>query len=221
MSADLWRSFIHPITAYFRRRRFAKFLQAEPGFLERKILDVGGSLHFWQKVGVNVADHDITLLNISLDGHTEDLHGQTTPSSIILYDGDTIPWPEKYFDWVLSNSVIEHVPPNQRSKFSSEIQRVGKNFIVQTPSYWFPVEPHFVMLFLHWFPRQIGRKIARFSLWTLLGRHSGTEAETYFEEIHLLTLEEFRALFPTATVVTEKVAFFPKSYTLVGRQEQV
>lgn len=218
MPQDHWRSFIHPITAHFRRKRMARFLQLEPAFLEKKILDVGGSLHFWQKIGVNVKDHDITILNISVDGHSEDVSGETASSLITLYDGETIPWPENHFDWVLSNSVIEHVDPAKRRRFSSEIRRVGINFIVQTPSYWFPVEPHFVLPFLHWLPRKMGRKAARFGPWAILGKRSKGEVETYFKEINLLKLEEFRALFPGADLITERVAFFPKSYTLVGHK---
>lgn len=217
---NLWLSFFHPISARFRKRRFARILRREPELLTKRILDVGGSIHFWQKVGVDLDRHDITILNIALDGQSTDVHGEVIASSITIYDGSTIPWPDSHFEWVISNSVIEHVPPSRRGRFSSEIQRVGLNYLIQTPAYAFPVEPHFVMPFLHWLPRRLGRRVARFGLWGMLRRRSHAEVNAYFDEVNLLTLKEFRSLFPRAELITERFAGVPKSYTLIGHRER-
>ena len=215
----IWLSFFHPISSRFRKRRFAKILRREPELLAKRILDVGGSVHFWQKVGVDLDRHDITILNIAADAQSTNLHGEVIESFITLYDGSTIPWPDSHFEWVISNSVIEHVPPSQRDRFSSEIQRVGMNYLVQTPAYIFPVEPHFVMPFLHWLPKRFGRRVARFGLWGLLSRKNQAATDAYFDEVNLLKLEEFRSLFPRAELITERFAGVPKSYTLIGRRE--
>jgi hypothetical protein len=180
---------------------------------------VGGSIHFWQKVGVDLSRHDITILNIAADGASTDVRGANIPSSIVIYDGSTIPWPDGHFDWVISNSVIEHVPPADRERFSAEIRRVGRNYLVQTPAYAFPIEPHFVMPFLHWLPRRIGRRLAGLGLWALLGRASRVQIDAYFDQVNLLTLKEFRLLFPEANLVTERVLGVPKSYSLVATRE--
>lgn len=164
MPRNLWRSFIHPVMAYFRRKRFARLLRLEPELLSGRILDLGGSVHFWEKVGIDPAKHDITLLNVAADGQSTNTKGEDVAARIILYDGVTIPWPEGYFDWVLCNSVIEYVQPQQRQRFCSEIHRVGRRLVVQTPAFAFPIEPHFVMPFLHWLPRSVGRRMARFGL---------------------------------------------------------
>jgi hypothetical protein len=218
MPRNLWPSFIHPVMAYFRRRRFAKLLRLEPNLLSSKILDLGGSVHFWEEIGINLAAHDITLLNIAADGQSTNTKGDDVSSTITLYDGVTIPWPERHFDWVLCNSVIEHVPPQQREEFSSEIHRVGKGYVVQTPAFVFPIEPHFVVPFLHWLPRSIGRRVARFGLWALLRRREKADFERYFDEVHLLRLKEFKAYFPSAQIVTERFGFLPKSYTAMERK---
>ena len=212
---SLWLRTFHPISAHFRRKRFQKLLEVEPALLQQKILDLGGSVHFWQKVDVDPAKHDITILNVVLDGQATDLNGEVS-SIVKLYDGHTIPYPDWHFDWVLCNSVIEHVPLEKRERFASELQRVGRSFIVQTPAYAFPVEPHFVMPFLHWLPRSFARRIAGFGLWGILGRHKRAKVDDYFGEVHLLKRREFAGLFPAAALMTERFAGIPKSYTLIS-----
>jgi hypothetical protein len=214
---NLWLSVFHPVSAYFRKRRFAAILQHEPSLLRMKILDLGGSVHFWQKVGVDLAATDITILNVAEDGQSADLRGEAAGGAIHIYDGVTVPWPDQSFDWVISNSVIEHVPPAQRQQFASELRRVGRNYLVQTPAFAFPVEPHFVMPFLHWLPRKFARRIAGFGLWGLLKKRSKSRIDSYFDEVNLLRLTEFRGLFPDAELATERVAGIPKSHTLIHR----
>jgi hypothetical protein len=212
----LWLSFFHPISAYFRRRRFANILRKAPSLLSQRVLDVGGSVHFWDILGIDPKSFDLTILNIALDGQSTDIRGTIRNDVIVLYDGLTIPWPDRFFDWAISNSVIEHVPPLKRAQFSLEIQRVAKNYWIQTPAYVFPVEPHFVLPILHWLPRHFGRRIAGWGLWGLLRRRTRPEIDRYFDEVVLLTLKEFQSLFPWADVITERFLGIPKSYTLMG-----
>jgi hypothetical protein len=93
--------------------------------------------------------------------------------------------------------------------------RVAKRIYCQTPSYWFPVEPHFVCPFLHWLPRPIGRLFAYATPWRLLSSASSEHVRTYFDEIALLTEGEVQALFPLASVYKERVAGLTKSYVAV------
>lgn len=214
---NLWLSFFHPISTRFRKKRFAQILEQDLDILSKRILDVGGSVHFWQKAGVDIACHEITLLNIAEDAQAADICGELGTASVVIYDGHTIPWPDQSFDWVISNSVIEHIAPEGRDRFCSEIRRTGAKYLVQTPAYLFPVEPHFVMPFLHWLPRSLGRRVAGFGLWGLLHKRSRADIDAYFDEVQLLTLKEFRSFFPEADLTIERFAGIPKSYTLTGR----
>jgi hypothetical protein len=214
---SLWLEFFHPLSTHFRKKRFSEILHRAPELLSKRILDVGGSVHFWEEAGVSIGDHDITILNIALDGQSADSRGQIDASSIVIYDGSTIPYPDLYFDWVISNSVIEHVAPEQRDRFCSEIKRVGRNYIVQTPAFAFPIEPHFILPLLHWIPRTLARRLAGFGLWGLLRRRTRSGIETYFDEVHLLRFREFCSFFPKAQLITERFAGIPKSYTLIGK----
>src|SRR3546814_10323990 len=69
--------------------------------------------------------------------------------------------PYRSFDIAHSNSVIEHVITWDNMKnFARETRRVAAWHYVQTPYFWFPVDPHFYKLpFYHWLPRPLRAKL--------------------------------------------------------------
>lgn len=217
MPSGLWRRFVHPISSHFRRRRWRLVLAQDPSFLDRKVLDVGGSLHFWEKVGVDIASCDITIINIAADAQSADAAGQAGLSHILLYDGRTIPFADGAFDWVICNSVIEHVPVAEREALVSEMMRVGRRFFVQTPAFAFPIEPHLVAPFLHWMPKRARYALARLGLWALLYRRTAAEIMAYVDEVSLLKLSDMRRHFPQADIHVERWCMIPKSYVAVGQ----
>lgn len=91
--------------------------------------------------------------------------------------------------------------------------------IVQTPAYVFPIEPHFVMPFMHWLPRALARRLAHVSPWRLLSHPTAAHIDAYFGEIRLLRRAELQALLPQARIVTERCAALPKSYLAVVAPE--
>lgn len=71
---------------------------------------------------------------------------------------EPLPFPDKSFDIVFCNAVLEHVGSRELQKhFLQEIFRVGRNAFVTTPNRWYPVELHTVLPLLHWLPTPVYR----------------------------------------------------------------
>ncbi len=198
------------LQTYMRRRRFyfvRQLLTALPPSYE--LLDVGGTLEFWQQVKFSPADGKIVLYNVKEIGVTE--------TGIINMVGDARnmhEFPDKRFDVVFSNSVIEHVGTYQQQRqMAHEIQRVGRRYCVQTPNRYFPIEPHVLWPCFQFLPRhwQIFILTHSRSLWGWRIT-SQQEAEQYVNGIRLLNEKELRALFPEADIYRERFLGLTKSF---------
>jgi trans-aconitate methyltransferase len=136
----------------FREKRFNFFLSLLDKISSDKtiqILDVGGTEHFWTSMKFPEKNNVfITLLNLEAV--------ETTQKNLQSVKGDACNLSEyqnNQFDIVFSNSVIEHLFnfENQK-KMADEVMRVGKNYYVQTPNYYFPLEAHWVFPFFQFLP---------------------------------------------------------------------
>jgi len=180
-----------PLATEARRRRHARFFPAwarEPGV---RILDLGcGAL-------------GLRALEPALEITGADIAEQPSyPGPFVRADAAAgLPFADGEFDLVYCSSVIEHVPPARRASFAAELRRVGRGWIVQTPAYSFPIEPHALLPFAHWLPVALRRRYWR------LGAAGG------WEEISLLSRRELEALFGPARA--ERVGPLVKSWVSV------
>jgi hypothetical protein len=199
----------------FRAKRFAFFktlLQKIDKGDPIKILDVGGTQIYWERM--NFTDHDnvfITLLNLDLAPVSN-----ANFSSIIGDARDLKRFENKHFDVVFSNSVIEHLFTLQnQQKMASEVRRVGKNYFIQTPNYYFPIEPHWLFPFFQFFPFDIRVWLTQnFNLGNFPKSVSKEKAISRVKEVQLLTEKEMRFLFPEGNVYREKFFGLTKSVTM-------
>jgi len=194
----------------FRYQRFIFFkslLDTLPKPL--KILDIGGTQAFWNMMDEIHAFNDIhiTLLNLNLQGVS------TPQFTNVIGDATALEYDNKSFDVIFSNSVIEHLFTwENHVKMAQEVQRVGKNYFVQTPNYYFPIEPHWVFPCFQYLP--IKTRIAltqKFALGHIGKIPDRAKAENVVREIRLLTKKQMEKLFPTGKIWEEKIGFLCKS----------
>lgn len=221
-SIRLWHRLILAVTGRFRRRRVRLLLELFPNACNFEVCDLGGSKHFWQSVSSILRPRHVDVVN--LESEALDAAGvsdllDAERFRFVVYDGHRLDCEPDHYDFVLCNSVIEHVPPEGRAAFAAEIGRIAPKAFVQTPAYAFPVDPHFLLPAVHWLPRPIGRRLALVSPWRLLSRSDRATADRYFAETRLLRKAELQELFPDAEVLVERFFGLPKSYVaVIGRR---
>jgi SAM-dependent methyltransferase len=197
------------VSAYFRRRRMARFVRTMGIAPDTRVLDVGGTPDSWRLLP---APPRVTLLNTP---RAREEVG--CASAWVAGDGRALPFRDSAFDVVFSNSVIEHVGDSEsQARFAREAMRVGRRFWVQTPNRWFPVEQHLFMPLVHWLPRRWQRRLApRLSLVHIALRLSPDRREFYLrhylDDVRLLDAAGLRALFPAARLVRERFCGWTKS----------
>ncbi len=182
-----------------------------------RILDVGGTANFWATWGRSIdwAKTSVTCVNLDL---SPALDGKDN-SAIAMIEGDACnlkDMDDQSFDVVFSNSVIEHVGLWRRQKaMADEIRRVGKSYFIQTPYFWFPVEPHLRTLFIHWLPQSIATRMMlrkKRGFWDKAQNMS--DATIAVQAAILLDQAQMRALFPDARMQNE--TFFGLTKSLIA-----
>ncbi|HTU66507.1 MAG TPA: methyltransferase domain-containing protein [Steroidobacteraceae bacterium] len=145
---------------------------------------------------------------------------------VLVGENGKLPFPDGYFDIVYCSSVIEHVTlpkseiwttrsgrefrerslQHQRA-FAREIQRVGRQFFVQTPYRWFVLESHSWLPFLSWLPRRM--------IIPILKASRGMWPKWTTPDWYLLTRRELAGMFDGAKIRDEKWLGMTKSIMAV------
>ena len=200
-----------PFARYFRGRRFRWFQRAFRIGPETRVLDLGGYEYYW-----NYFEQPPQVTIVNLD--------RTPPRSEgfrwVAADARALPFRDGAFDVVFANSIIEHVGDQEsRRRFAWEVERVGRRYYVQTPNYWFPVEPHLLTPFIHFLPAKLKKRLLRnFTVWGVLVRPTQQGCEEFVDEVRLLDAGELRGLFPAARIRRERFLGLTKSLIAVSEE---
>lgn len=205
------------LVSRFRRARSKRIValietvHAEKG--EVRIIDLGGEASYWHLFDVDflkASNVHITLVN---PGGVDDVW-DTDLFTVVDGDATYLPqYGDNSFDLVHSNSVIEHVGDWVRMEaFAEECRRLAPRYYVQTPYFWFPVEPHFSSLFFHWKSEQSRAR-------ALMKRSHGFSQKAAdvgaamrdVQHARLLDKNQFRFLYDDAIHHDEKVGPLTKS----------
>lgn len=181
-----------------------------------RILDVGGRADYWARVGFDFLDHhDIDILCINYT-ETElyasnDKHARLTAR---VGDARALDFPDNNFHFVHSNSVVEHVGNfADKRAFANEVRRLAPAYYVQTPYYWFPIDPHWPRFPLfHWLPLSWRQKLLRrYGLGWGGPCRDIDHAMRDLEGTVLLDWSMMETLFPDSRLRPERFLLLPKS----------
>jgi len=219
---------VHDARSFSNSRRTRRF-EAFAGLVDDlqrqssrplRILDIGGRSSFWEQRGWS-ARQDIRIVIVNLEAElAKEETGRPAYDNIEMRAGDATDlsaFPDQSFDIVFSNSVIEHLETFERqSAMASEVRRLAPQYWIQTPNFWFPVEPHFLTPFWHWLPVNVRVALLRRHRWGWCGPCADLdEARSLVLEHRLMRATELRGLFPGATLTRERIGPFVKSFVAV------
>ncbi len=198
------------LSTRLREKRFSLFLSMLSKLeYPIMILDVGGTIEYWEAMKIEkVEGISITILN------TEKCEMKNQMFTYIQGDARDLKFPNKYFDVVFSNSVIEHVGGiDEQFRMAQEITRVGKRYFIQTPDKSFFIEPHFLFPYFQFLPKE-------WRIWLLMNLKLGwfkrqtslAQAQNIAESISLLKKQELLSLFPGCHIFEEKIFGITKSF---------
>jgi len=205
------------LASKLRKKRFAFFqflLESLPSPI--KVLDVGGTLSFWENICILHEVNkkiDITIINRYLE------ENNSAYPNIKQFVGDATnmkTFKDKEFDVIFSNSVIEHVGDyEQQLKMARELMRVSKRYFLQTPNLYFPIEPHFVFPFFQFLPIEMRiLLLSKFDLGWMKKTSNKEKAREIITGIKLLKKNEFTNLFPNSNLYEEKFLGLTKSFII-------
>jgi hypothetical protein len=203
-------------TSSFRLKRFAIVRRMIDEIVVSKghckIIDVGGEFNYWKQYLDQLEGLPIEVLICNIDDRSEPFSDPRFTSR--WANACDLSFAESgAFDLAHSNSVIEHVGRwREMKKMADEIRRVANAYYVQTPYYWFPMEPHYRTIGYHWLPESWR---ARLLTWRPMGYFPKAvdfnQAMEYVNDSILIDKLQMQTLFPDAVQSSERVLGLTKS----------
>ena len=204
----------------YRRKRFALIKRMIDDIVSRKgscsIIDVGGEYDYWKPFLPELADTPIKVLMCNLDDRSiafDDprFSARYTNACDLGFATDMS------YDLAHSNSVIEHVGRwPEMLAMAKEIRRVAPSYYVQTPYYWFPMEPHFRTIGYQWLPEQWRARLhTRFELGYFSRAENFETGMHWTQHAVLLDKLQMTTLFPDAKLHSERDFGLTKSMVMI------
>jgi hypothetical protein len=205
----------------FRKKRFDFFLQFIASKLGDQqthfsILDIGGTEDYWKKMDLfsTFPNAKIILVNLVQEAVQHPNITSRVGNACQLAEIE-----DQSFEIVFSNSVIEHLFSYANQQLmAKEVLRIGKNHFIQTPNYYFPIEPHWMFPFFQFLPRKIKIMLTNnFNLGHYPKAFEIEKATARVNEVRLLSTKEMRSLFPKSNLYQEYFLGLVKSITLYSK----
>src|SRR2546423_1750939 len=136
-----------PLAARARARRHERFFALARLRPDARVLDLGCG-----ELGLRALEPTLDITGVDI------VERPRYPGPFVRGDAASgLPFASEEFDLVYCTSVVEHVPPARRERFAAELRRVGRGWLVQTPAFSFPLEPHSLLPAAHWLAPRLRR----------------------------------------------------------------
>ncbi len=186
-----------------------------PDLPEMHVIDLGGTLDFWQRLPyrparlttLNLWD-DVNAYSPAVDWHDDRTGDACDPPADVLAGS---------YDLVFSNSTIEHVGDRaRRQMFADSVRRLADRHWIQTPNRAFPLEPHVLFPGQQFLPRYGRALVERY--WPLVHTRWSTmeQALAAADKTDLIGRKEMIELFPSSAIEDETVVSFLPAKSLIA-----
>ncbi|RPJ37968.1 MAG: class I SAM-dependent methyltransferase [Planctomycetaceae bacterium] len=210
------------LSAVSRKRKLELFHETMRPAPSMRVLDLGAEIESagddcckfmdqypWKRM--------ITAANID-PRHVEKIARRYPEVEAVVADARSLPWPDKHFDIVYSNAVIEHVGTfEDQKRMASEVMRVGKRWFITTPNRWYPFEFHLRLPFVTWLPGDAYLRCGRIIRYNHVRKRYVTGADC--SGIRLMTAGELMRCFSGGRVIKQRVTFMAETLIAVGELE--
>ncbi|OHB49159.1 MAG: hypothetical protein A2Y10_03385 [Planctomycetes bacterium GWF2_41_51] len=185
----------------------------------KKVLDVGAEINPNGDRGLQLIDsypwkNNLHAINLSSE-HINRIKNFYPQVDARIGDACQLPWPDKYFDIVYCNAVIEHLGSfSNQKKMAQEILRVGKTWFVTTPNRWYPFEFHLRLPLVTWFPGNLYLRAGRICSYChikkkyVFGRNR--------KDLRLMTSKELKLCFPQGNIIKQRITFMAETLIALG-----
>lgn len=207
-----------------RMRYFSALLERDGG-RNLCLLDVGGTMAFWEihaPLLPKGAVREIDIVNIA---PLASARRQLGDIELFVYSADAsdaAALRKPTYDVVHSNSVIEHVGNLKNQKqFADMIRERGTKYFVQTPARTFPIEPHFGFPYFASLPLDFRTRLHQIFSLGFMGRQPDwLAARINCEQTRLIKKKELQHLFPDGAVIPERMFMVTKSYMVTNMERK-
>ncbi len=187
-----------------------------------KILDIGAEINPSGDRGLQLIDDykwksKLSATNLSSE-HIEKIKNIYPEIDAEVGDACNLPYPDKSFDVVYCNAVIEHVGnPEKQRKMASEIMRVSKSWFVTTPNRWYPFEFHLRLPLVTWLPWHGYKWCGKIISYNHVHKRYVTGADK--SNLYLMSASDLKKCFPGSKIIKSKITFMAESLIVFGGEK--
>lgn len=183
-----------------------------------RVLDLGGQVESARPLlELLPRAAQVTVLNV-MPTEVQRTRAEGLEVQAVVGDARSLPFPDRAFDLVYSNAVIEHLgTAAAQYRMAAEIQRIGRTWFVTTPNRWFPFEFHTRLPLVSWLPPALLRRSAAAFSYNHVARRYMTGNDQ--SDLCLLSARRLRRMFPSSRLVKNRITLWPETLTVYGGME--